>query len=50
MWQLFQEFIFFLKEEKKWWLVPLLLILLAVGALMIFSSGSVLAPFMYPFM
>ena len=50
MWQLFKEFLLFLRQEKKWWLIPLVVILLALGALIVFSSGSVLAPFMYPFM
>lgn len=50
MWQLFKEFLMFLRQEKKWWLVPLVVLLLALGALIVFSSGSVLAPFMYPFM
>jgi hypothetical protein len=50
MWQLAKEFFQFLRQEKKWWLVPLVLLLLIVGALIIFSSGSVLAPLMYPFM
>lgn len=50
MWQLVKEFLLFLKQEKRWWLAPLVLILLALGALIVFSSGSVLAPLMYPFM
>jgi len=50
MWLLFKEFLLFLRQEKKWWLVPLILLLLLLGALIIFSSGSVLAPLMYPFM
>jgi hypothetical protein len=50
MWLLFKEFLLFLRQEKKWWLVPLILVLLLLGALIIFSSGSVLAPLMYPFM
>ena len=50
MWLLFREFLLFLRQEKKWWLVPLILVLLLLGALIIFSSGSVLAPLMYPFM
>ncbi|MEO8428874.1 MAG: DUF5989 family protein [Verrucomicrobiota bacterium] len=50
MWQLFKEFLLFIRQEKKWWLVPLVIVLLVLGALIIFSSGSVLAPFMYPFL
>ena len=50
MWQLFTEFLLFLKQEKKWWLIPLVALLLILGAIIVFSSGSVLAPLMYPFM
>ncbi|MBK8002136.1 MAG: hypothetical protein IPK15_26430 [Verrucomicrobia bacterium] len=50
MWQLFREFLLFLKQEKKWWLIPLVGLLLILGAIIGFSSGSVLAPLMYPFM
>jgi hypothetical protein len=50
MWRLIKEFAVFLRQEKKWWLVPLISILLVLAALIVFSSGSVLAPFMYPFM
>ncbi len=37
----------FLKVRKKWWLLPIILLLLAVGALLVFAQGSVLAPFIY---
>ena len=37
----------FLKVRKKWWLVPIIVMLLAVGALLVFAQGSVLAPFIY---
>ena len=50
MWQLFKEFLLFLRQEKKWWLIPLVVILLALGALIVFTGGSVLAPLMYPFL
>lgn len=50
MWQLYKEFLLFLRQEKKWWLIPLVILLLILGALIAFSSGSVLAPLMYPFM
>jgi hypothetical protein len=36
----------FLKHNKKWWLVPILLMLLIFG-LLIFLSGTGLAPFIY---
>ena len=49
MWQLFKEFILFLRQEKKWWLIPLIIILLLMAAVIVFTGGSVLAPLMYPF-
>lgn len=50
MWQLFKEFLTFLRQEKKWWLIPLVIILLLLAAIIVFTGGSVLAPLMYPFM
>lgn len=37
----------FLRERKKWWLLPVLFILVVVGALIILTSGSAVAPFIY---
>jgi competence protein ComGC len=37
----------FLKERKKWWLLPMIIILLLVGLLIVFGSGSAIAPFIY---
>ena len=34
----------FLKVRKKFWLLPIILTLLFFGALMIFASGSAIAP------
>ncbi len=44
-----REFIAFIREEKKYWMIPLIVVLLAVGAVIVFSSTSALAPFLYPF-
>jgi len=41
------EFWQFLKCRKKYWLMPIVLMLLALGALMVFTEGSALAPFIY---
>lgn len=41
------EFWDFLKVRKKFWLGPIILILLALGALIVFTEGSALAPFIY---
>ena len=37
----------FLRLRKKFWLLPLLVALLVLGALVVFSSGSAVAPFIY---
>lgn len=37
----------FLKVRKKWWLVPIIIVLLLVGVLIVFGSGSAVAPFVY---
>jgi hypothetical protein len=37
----------FLKTRKKYWLWPLIIILLMLGALIVLSGGSALAPFIY---
>ena len=37
----------FMKVRKKLWLLPIVVIMVAVGALLVFAQGSVLAPFIY---
>lgn len=41
------DFISFLGERKKFWLIPIVVILFLVGALIIFTESSALAPFVY---
>ena len=41
------EFWGFLKVRKKWWLTPIVVMLVALGALIVLSQGSALAPFIY---
>ncbi len=41
------EFWDFLKERKKWWLTPIVIFLVLLGALIIFTEGSAVAPFIY---
>jgi hypothetical protein len=41
------EFWQFLRVRKKYWLLPIVVLLLALGALMILTEGSALAPFIY---
>ncbi|MEE9910101.1 MAG: hypothetical protein K4571_00115 [Deltaproteobacteria bacterium] len=37
----------FLKVRKKFWLLPLILMLLLFGVLIVLTSGSAVAPFIY---
>ena len=37
----------FLRVRKKYWLLPIILVLVLMGALIVFTSGSALAPFVY---
>jgi len=37
----------FLQDRKKFWLLPSILILLLFGALLVLTSGSAIAPFIY---
>ena len=37
----------FLRVRKKFWLLPLILFLLFFGVLIVFTSGSAIAPFIY---
>lgn len=37
----------FMRERKKYWILPIVVILLLVGALLVLTQGSVVAPFIY---
>ena len=37
----------FMRERKKFWLLPIVLVLLLFGALIVFTQGSAVAPFIY---
>jgi hypothetical protein len=37
----------FMKTRKKFWLAPLIVILLLLGALLVLTQGSAVAPFIY---
>jgi len=47
MFDLLKDLWGFLKERKKFWLLPIIIIILLVGLLIVFSSGSAIAPFIY---
>ena len=44
---LMKELWAFMRVRKKFWLLPIIVVMVLIGALMIFSQGSVLAPFVY---
>jgi hypothetical protein len=37
----------FFRSRKKYWLLPIIIILLMFGLLIVLSSGSAIAPFIY---
>jgi hypothetical protein len=41
------EFWEFLKVRKRFWLLPIVLVLLLLGALVVFTQTSAVAPFIY---
>jgi hypothetical protein len=45
--ELLQDLWGFLKERQKYWLLPLILTLVLLGALIVFTQGSAIAPFIY---
>ena len=42
-----KEFWEFLRVRKKWWLTPIVVMLLLLGALIILTEGSAIAPLIY---
>ena len=41
------EFWEFFKERKKWWLLPIVIFLVLLGALIVLTEGTAIAPFIY---
>jgi hypothetical protein len=37
----------FMRTRKKYWLIPIIIILLLFGLLIVLTSGSAIAPFIY---
>ena len=37
----------FLKERKKFWLLPIIIAMVLMGGLIVLTSGSAIAPFIY---
>ena len=42
-----KDLLLFIKEREKWWLLPVLIFLLLIGLLLISTSNTVIAPFIY---
>jgi len=42
-----KQFWEFLRVRKKWWLGPIIGMLLFLGALLVLTQGSAVAPFIY---
>lgn len=45
--ELIKEIWDFLRIRKKYWLAPLIITIVLMGSLLIFTQGSVIAPFIY---
>lgn len=45
--ELLQDIWDFLRVRKKYWLAPLIITMLLMGALIVFTQGSAIAPFIY---
>ena len=44
---LLSEFWEFLKVRKRYWLAPIVIVLIFLSALIVFTEGSAVAPFIY---
>jgi hypothetical protein len=47
MLELLRDLWAFMRERKKFWLGPIILMLLLLGALIVLTQGSAIAPFIY---
>jgi len=47
MWELIKDLWAFMRERKKFWLAPIIVIMLFLGALIVLTQGSAVAPFIY---
>jgi hypothetical protein len=44
---LLSELLDFIRERRKYWMLPILLLMVLFGGLIVFTKGSVVAPFIY---
>ena len=47
MWDLLKDLYGFMRARKKYWLAPIIIVMLLLGALIVLSEGSAVAPFIY---
>jgi hypothetical protein len=47
MGELLLELWSFMRERKKFWLLPIIICLVLLGSLVVFTSGTAVAPFIY---
>jgi hypothetical protein len=47
MFDLMKDLWDFMRERKKFWLAPIIIVMLLLGALIVLSQGSAIAPFIY---
>jgi hypothetical protein len=47
MLDLFKDLVAFMKVRKKYWLAPIIIVLVLIGALIVLTQGSAVAPFIY---
>ena len=47
MFDLLKDLCGFMQVRKKFWLAPIILVLVLLGALIVLSQGSAVAPFIY---
>lgn len=45
--EFFRDIWGFLKERKKFWLLPIIIALVLMGGLIVLTSGTAIAPFVY---
>jgi hypothetical protein len=45
--ELIFEFWGFMRERKKYWLLPIIVMLIVLSGLIVLTSGSAVAPFIY---
>ncbi len=45
--ELLKDLVDYMRERKKFWLAPIIAVLVLLGALIVLSQGSAVAPFIY---